>query len=375
MKAHLYRKHAIPIYCPVCRESFENVQLRDDHSRERNCEAAQNGIAPDGITSEQRDWLHQRGPRNFNEEEQWFRIFEFLFPGHPLPRSAYNDTTFSEDLLDFRDYISAPAAQDILLQRVRENSRWTPELEAIFRPDLVHGLDQLYWRWAAAGNHVAGHTPAIESPSQETRILPTYSANNTVTTPASQLEIRPGQNSPGLEIATEEAPERVTSVTLDRLEQDVGSHLEQAEAFAFADFELEERKVDEVYQLPPRQLNRDGIDLVLDEYQWQPADLTGLEYTDYDPLAVMNDIHYGISEADFALLNPPDDVGGAEEWVSNLDLPGSESSLDPQGPEGPPPGESPANRQVGSTRKESAGSAAEQAGGFDDFFMVPQPRT
>lgn len=65
MKAHIYRRHAIPIYCPVCRESFDNVQLRDDHSRERNCEAVQNGIAPDGITSEQRDWLHQRGPRNF----------------------------------------------------------------------------------------------------------------------------------------------------------------------------------------------------------------------------------------------------------------------------------------------------------------------
>lgn len=375
VKAHLYRKHAIPIYCPVCRESFENVQLRDDHSRERNCEAAQNGIAPDGITSEQRDWLHQRGPRNFTEEEHWFRIFEFLFPGNPWPRSAYNDTTFSEDLLNFRDYISAPAAQDILLQRVRENSSWTAELEAIFRPDLVHGLDQLYWRWAAAGSHGTGSAPAIESPSQETGTSSAYSENNTVNAPASQPEMRPGHNSPGLEIATEEAPERTTSVTLDRLEQDVGPHLEESEALAFDGFELEERKVDEEYQLPPRQLNHDGIDLVLDECQWQPADLSGLEYTDYDPLAVMNDIHYGIFEEDFALLNPPDDAGGAEEWVSNLDLPGSESSLDLQGQGAPPPVQSPANTQVESTPKDKAGSAAEQAGGFDDFVMIPQPRT
>lgn len=238
----------------------------------------------------------------------------------------------------------------------------------------MHGLDQLYWRWAAAGSHGTGSAPAIESPSQETGTSSAYSANNTITAPDSQPEMRPDHNSPGLEIATEEAPERTTSVTLDRLEQDVGPHLEESEALAVDGFELEERKVDEEYQLPPRQLNHDGIDLVLDEYQWQPADLSGLEYTDYDPLAVMNGIHYGIFEEDFALLNPPDDAGGAEEWVSNLDLPGSESSLDLQGQEAPPPVESSANTQVESTRKDKVGSA-EQAGGFDDFVMIPQPRT
>ena len=80
MKAHIYRKPAIPIYCPVYQQTFENVQLRDTHNRERNCEPIKDSHAPNGITPEQRDWLHQRGPRKFSEEQQWFRIFEFLFP-------------------------------------------------------------------------------------------------------------------------------------------------------------------------------------------------------------------------------------------------------------------------------------------------------
>lgn len=54
LKGHLYRNHAIPIYCPVCQQSFENIQLRDKHTLERNCEPIEDGRPPDGITPEQR---------------------------------------------------------------------------------------------------------------------------------------------------------------------------------------------------------------------------------------------------------------------------------------------------------------------------------
>lgn len=78
-----------------------------------------------------------------SEEQHWKRIFQYLFPGHPMPQSVYNDTTFSEEFLDFQDFISQPIGLDVLLTRVRENPCWTAEHEALFGPDIGQGLGQL----------------------------------------------------------------------------------------------------------------------------------------------------------------------------------------------------------------------------------------
>lgn len=243
MKAHLYRKHAIPIYCQICKRSFENVQLRDDHSRDRNCELIENIHTPDGITPEQRDWLHQRGPRSFSNEQQWFRVFEFLFPRHPLPRSPYNDTEFSEDLLNFRNFISEPTGQDILLQGVLEDR---PELETIFRPDVAQGLNGLYQRWAARKNDENRPTSPVKSPSQE----PVTSSAQSTREEADPLS--PSSNSVGPEIAAREASGGGTSAAVPDLQEVEEPQLDSLEALAFAEYELEERKVDEAGRMPPR---------------------------------------------------------------------------------------------------------------------------
>lgn len=141
MKQHLKRKHAILYCCPVCHRPFETTQLRTDHIRARICELADPHQAPDGITPERMPLLRDRVPSKLSEEGQWFHVFDLLFPGHPRPLSAYNNTQFFDSALNFRDFISQPTAQEILLQRVRENHAWTPEMETIFLPDLVHGLN------------------------------------------------------------------------------------------------------------------------------------------------------------------------------------------------------------------------------------------
>lgn len=351
MKGHLYRNHAIPIYCPVCQQSFENVQLRDNHSRERDCEPIEN--VQDGITSEQRDWLHQRGPRNFSEEQHWFRIFEFLFPDHPLPYSAYNDTTFSEDLLNFRDFISEPAAQDLLLQRVRENPQWTPELEAIFRPDLVHGLDQLYWRWAATERRESDPVSAIESPSQEPETLSAQSTNEEETPPSPQPESGLGESNDSSrpEIATRGASGAATSEFTHDLHGEE-PRLDSVEALVFADRDLEELKVDEADQPPPRQLNHEGIHFVPEQNQWPPAGFSEMDHTYYNPVALTNDIEYGLSATDDVFFNSLDDIEGAEGWRYNFDVLDYEASLPFGDPDDSPADESPVDVGLTETDEE-----------------------
>lgn len=378
-KAHLYRKHAIPIYCPICRQSFENVQLRDSHNRERNCEPIQNVEAPDGITSEQRDWLHQRGLRNFRREEQWYRIFEFLFPGHPRPPSPYNDSAFSEDLLDFRDFINGPTAQEVLLQRVRENPNWTPEAEAIFRPDLVHGLDQLYWRWAGTEHGGTGQTSTIATPSREAVAASTQSTNEETTSfnPRAETTLGETTGSSATEPTTQETPEGATSATEQELPDDVEPQLDSAGARPFADYELEERKVDEGDQPPPHELSHDGIALVPEANEWPNAEFPDLGYADYDSLAFTNDIDGGLSALDYALLNPLDGMEGAEDWISNFDLPGEGASLPMGGPEGSPAVGSPV--ELGLTvAVEGPGTRDGQraeSGESDDFLIIEQTST
>lgn len=308
VKSHIYKKHAIAIYCPVCQQTFENVRLRDSHTRDRNCEPDESAPTPDGITSEQRNWLHQRGPRDLTEEEQWYRIFKFLFPGHKRPHSPYNDTAYSEDLLNFRDFISQPTAREILLQRLRENVAWTSELELIFRPDLEHGLDQLYAGWVATRHIDSGQIPARESPLQDPEASTQSMAGDRSNSGTGSETRVDEQNDPSV---PEHAPEHTprNGATLDVMDD-------------LIELELEERKIDESDQMPPRQLNHDGIALVPNQPQWLPAELPEADDMDYGPLNldISNDINEAYFEMGDAFLNPFDGQGGVDPRQLSLDL-------------------------------------------------------
>ncbi|KAL1879295.1 hypothetical protein Daus18300_001876 [Diaporthe australafricana] len=370
MKGHIYRKHAIPIYCPVCRQSFENLQLRDDHSRERSCIPVDGPQPSDGITSEQRDWLHQRGPRNLNEEQQWFRVFGFLFPGHPPPHSPYNDTVFSEDLLDFRDFIGEPPAQEILLHRVRDNPMWSPELEAIFRPDLVHGLDQLYWTWAATGHREAvqmtARVTANNSPVQETQ---TESAL-LVSEDAPPLTSDTETSSQTLRGASEDA----TAAVVYAVEPDSQSGVEVDAALAIGDFELPERKVDESEELP-RELNHDGIAIIPPQHEGLSFDFPGLEhieYEDIDSFVLPDDIQYDSFHIDHNFFNSGEGSEAIETWTNGFDLRCHQTSAPLEGTD---EGESSVDLEntlmdaVAVVDDEKAADMLE----MDEFLVIPEP--
>lgn len=166
VKQHLNRNHTIALYCPVCILYFPDERLRDDHIRARSCEPLEDHQPPEGITLEQRLWLSKRGPSHLSEEQHWYRIFEYLFPRHPLPRSPYNDTTFSEEFLDFREFLEQPTGLDMLLSRVRQEPNWTAEIETRFVPIIRQELGQLYWTWAAARQGESSPDNSVETPHE-----------------------------------------------------------------------------------------------------------------------------------------------------------------------------------------------------------------
>lgn len=167
VKQHLNRNHTIPIHCPVCFVGFRDERSRNEHIRARICEPLASHQAPEGITEEQRRWLSQRPPSGLSEERHWYDIFEYLFPTHhPLPRSPYNDTPFSEEFLDFREFLGQPTGLDMLLSQVRQEPNWTAEIEARFVPIIRQELGQLYWTWAAARQGESSPDIAAETPHE-----------------------------------------------------------------------------------------------------------------------------------------------------------------------------------------------------------------
>lgn len=151
VKQHIYRAHSLPIYCPVCMEMFDDVRSRDQHNRRRDCQAPDVIVEPDGITPDQREHLSRRVSSRLSEEEQWFSIWDYLFPDRPRPSSPYNDFELSEGMVEFRKFITSDAGTDVLLRNLRWVSTLmsTPVDDEVLRQGLNSGLEEVFFQWAA----------------------------------------------------------------------------------------------------------------------------------------------------------------------------------------------------------------------------------
>lgn len=89
VKQHLSRKHMQPrFYCARCYQIFPMQGLRDSHIREGQCRVRVLQRL-DGISEQQREMLTQHPSRGKTVTEQWFDVWDVIFPGVPRPRSAY----------------------------------------------------------------------------------------------------------------------------------------------------------------------------------------------------------------------------------------------------------------------------------------------
>lgn len=88
VKQHIYRQHTQrPYYCALCYEFFITSDDRDEHSRRAGCKRRPQPQF-EGITEDQRNELKKSSPRKKPLHEQWFEVWDIVFPGRQRPQSA-----------------------------------------------------------------------------------------------------------------------------------------------------------------------------------------------------------------------------------------------------------------------------------------------
>ncbi|KAF6817944.1 hypothetical protein CSOJ01_02081 [Colletotrichum sojae] len=151
VKQHLYRFHEAPISCACCGAEFPDERLRDEHVRARRCLVVERRgpFFSGGLTRAQRLEVSRRANPKESEEEQWFAIWDVIFPGEPRPASAYVDAEMSQDLCAYREFHAREGA-DILLAYLAACDPVLAERSASHdRAVLSRALDSIYDHWAA----------------------------------------------------------------------------------------------------------------------------------------------------------------------------------------------------------------------------------
>ncbi|KAH7324975.1 hypothetical protein B0I35DRAFT_425295 [Stachybotrys elegans] len=103
VKQHLSRNHKQMIYCPTCGLTFQRQAESDAHVRSRRCEISDHAV-PEGITREQEESLGRRVDRKLSLRDQWYSVWNIIFPGEQPPESPFLQTALQEGLLSFRRF-------------------------------------------------------------------------------------------------------------------------------------------------------------------------------------------------------------------------------------------------------------------------------
>ncbi|KAL9083948.1 MAG: hypothetical protein Q9165_008291 [Trypethelium subeluteriae] len=150
VKQHLRRCHGIPKYCPSCYVTFGTEKVRDDHIRSRNCQIAPS-VDFECVSEEQRKLLEQRVSKSKSTVENWYTIFEILFPGTPRPSTPYVEGVLSEQLSEFQDFTMTEGPQivnDLIQARIPPPLRPQEcEVSAFVQTLFQDGVTALLERW------------------------------------------------------------------------------------------------------------------------------------------------------------------------------------------------------------------------------------
>ncbi|KAK0648714.1 hypothetical protein B0T16DRAFT_408654 [Cercophora newfieldiana] len=133
VKQHLARQHT-PIHCERCLKVFRDRHTKWSHfESDEPCSRGLHGEL-DGITNEQSEDLRKKSKRGQTESEQWFAVWQVLFPAISRPDSPYMDFEQSQEFAEWEDFCqrrgSAVVAEELSRHLWGESGlpEWVPDL-------------------------------------------------------------------------------------------------------------------------------------------------------------------------------------------------------------------------------------------------------
>jgi hypothetical protein len=123
VKQHLSRQHTPERYCQICQASnFPDDRSLRTHIDIENC-SRRDPTFLNGISYQQHRQLSRKSKPNTGEEDQWYAIWEILFPGHRRPSSVYMDTHLTLEMPQFREYCYSRGPA-ILREHIESDPAW-----------------------------------------------------------------------------------------------------------------------------------------------------------------------------------------------------------------------------------------------------------
>ncbi|KAK3374548.1 hypothetical protein B0H63DRAFT_480466 [Podospora didyma] len=153
VKQHLQRRHTPEFYCQRCYLIFDTEELQQTHIL-GVCERSTSAHL-DGISSTADRALRKKSKPNLSTEDQWFAIWDIIFPNQRRPRSPYIDPHLSEDINLFREFWQNSDNVDDALANVLHEMRGEhtqsqisdEELQLLGQRIFVMGMDRVYDAW------------------------------------------------------------------------------------------------------------------------------------------------------------------------------------------------------------------------------------
>lgn len=109
VKLHLSRKHRLPAmdYCQRCWTAFESEAHKKEHLRDPLSQGCKYnpGARPVGIDNNMAAALHKKSNPSLSTKDQWFAIWDIVFPDKPKPSSPYINESLSEDATQLQEII------------------------------------------------------------------------------------------------------------------------------------------------------------------------------------------------------------------------------------------------------------------------------
>lgn len=209
VKQHLRRSHKRnPNYCPRCKTTFSTEAQKNEHIMQAFLVPCQELVTalPEGISPEMEEALTRRVELGSNLHDQWFSVWDMIFPGIPRPASCTFDLSSETHIqvLGLVSYLESegPAIVQSTLGRNGllvwsanpEHMESAPaDVEFYTRGVLSQAFRQLYESWQAQR----------PQPSSAT------SSGHLISTPLTGCSLQEGQNLPPTPISSSSHGEHV----------------------------------------------------------------------------------------------------------------------------------------------------------------------